>query len=165
MTRQHEPVMTYEEATDILERFGGDETAWPETERMALKAAIEVDANVRQAWEEAIALDSVLMKSGAPVPSSTLMSKILADAKHVQAANIGRVALTADRRPLWRQILELLWPYGSALVPAGALAASIALGVGVGMQTVDTQSVVVDNSAYDIVAYAVGDVTLVEEWQ
>ncbi len=165
MSRQHQPVMTFERATEILDVFGASHAAWPARERSALLALMDRDQELKALWEEMIALDRVLQQSASVEPSEKLMMAILADAADIQAEMQPGGLRVPGRSSVWQQMLELLWPYGSPTIPAGALAASVILGVGVGVLSVNAQTTGVDDSAYEMVAYAVGDTTLVEEWQ
>ncbi len=169
MSNEHGPVMSVERAKIILETFGGDEAAWPAAERPAMQAVLQSNPELRQAWREAVALDRMLANNVGAEPSPDFMSRLLADANHVQASHMQTVRTRSvaamERASIWRQLLELLWPYGSPSIPAGALAASIVLGVSVGALSVDTETTITDNSAYEMVAFAVGDSVLGEDWQ
>lgn len=169
MSKEHGPVMSVDRARIVLETFGGQEAAWPEAERAAMREILRSNQELQQAWCEAIALDHMLARNADAQPSPDFMSRLLNDANRVQASQLravrARVEGTIDGQPFWRQLLELLWPFGSPSIPAGALAASIALGISVGTLSVDTETTITDNSAYEMVAFAVGDSVLGEDWQ
>jgi len=142
-------------AQAVLDAYGADESRWPEADRDAVRLAIAADpALVRRQAEEA-ELDALLALAPVEAPGYALQTRILATQKDEGAGGLG----------ILKQLLDLLWPYGSAAIPAGALAASILLGVASGgLTTAATESWSEDQS-YDVLALALGDTALAEEWQ
>lgn len=141
-------------AQEVLQAYGADEARWPEADREAVRKAIEVEPALMTRQSEEAELDSLLALAPVEAPSYALQSRILS----TQDEGIGGLGLV-------KQILDLLWPYGSSAIPAGALAASIVLGVTSGAFTsvaIDGWS---DEQSYDVLALALGDTTLTEEWQ
>ncbi len=147
-------------AQEVLDAYGADETRWPETDREAVRRAIAADpALVRRQAEEA-AFDALLALAPVEAPSLALQTRILATRKDEGVGGLGIV----------RQLLELLWPYGSAAIPAGALAASVLLGVASGGLTNPATETWSEDQSYDVLALALGDTALAdngltEEWQ
>ena len=73
---------------------------------------------------------------------------------------------------VFRRLIEALWPYGSPVVPTGALAASIMLGVAlgsvsevsvIGMSAASAASVEMETGER-LVALALADTAWPEEW-
>ncbi|MCE7997430.1 MAG: hypothetical protein HEP70_01090 [Rhodobiaceae bacterium] len=142
-------------AQQVLDTYGADEARWPEADREAVRNAIARDPGLAKQQAEEAALDGLLALAPVEAPSFALQSKILATQKDEGIGGVGLV----------KQVLELLWPYGSSAIPAGALAASIVLGVTSGaVSTIATDSWSEEQS-YDVLALALGDTTLTEEWQ
>jgi hypothetical protein len=75
----------------------------------------------------------------------------------------------------WRSLVREVWPYGSPALPAGALAASILMGVSVGLSaptalaalyTTDTTATATTTTWGDqLVELALADTNYPEEWQ
>ncbi|HHN66923.1 MAG TPA: hypothetical protein ENK15_02640 [Thermopetrobacter sp.] len=105
--------MTIGALRDLLERHGADEDRWPERHRAAMKRRCAADRRAAQALAEARALDALLAEPGPPPPNPALAGAILRAARGApDAAN--------DNPPArW-------WA-------AGALAASLLLGLWLGL--------------------------------
>lgn len=142
-------------AQQVLGTYGADEARWPEADRAAVRNAIAGDPALAKQQAEEAALDGLLALAPVEAPSFALQNRILATQKDEGIGGVGLV----------KQVLDLLWPYGSSVIPAGALAASIVLGVTSGaVSTIATDSWS-DEQSYDVLALALGDATLTEEWQ
>ncbi len=144
----------------MLETYGADMARWPDADRRDLAALIEQDPALSERMREERALDLVL--ASAPVEPATyaLQSRILGQLQ-------GRLAGDEALSPVnfWRQLMSVLWPYGSATVPVGALVISLVLGSAVGAVTTTAANEWSEEQSYEVVALALGDTVLTEEWQ
>ncbi len=147
-------------AQQVLDAYGADESRWPEADREAVRQAIAADPVLVKRQAEEAEIDALLALAPVEAPSYALQARILVTQKDEGVGGLGIV----------KQLLEMLWPYGSAAIPAGALAASVLLGVASGgLTTAATESWSEDQS-YDVLALALGDTaladtSLTEEWQ
>ena len=148
------------QASRVLETYGADPDRWPVQARDALAQAIENDPLLIERLAEEKALDDLLALAPVEAPSLALQSRIL----KMPAGDEG-VAGTNVTATGWKQLLEALWPFGSAIVPAGALATAVVLGSSFGFVTTSATNTWSDQGTYDVVALALGDTTLSEEWQ
>jgi hypothetical protein len=142
-------------AQEVLDAYGADEARWPEADREAVRKSIAMDPVLAKRQAEEAELDGLLALAPVEAPSYALQSRILSTQKEEGIGGVGLV----------KQVLNLLWPYGSSAVPAGALAASIVLGVTSGAVTTIATDSWSDEQSYDVLALALGDTTLTEEWQ
>mgnify|MGYP000244481956 CR=1 FL=1 len=147
-------------AREVLDAYGADEKRWPEADRDAVRQAIAADPVLAKRQAEEAEMDALLALVPAEAPSYALQTRILATQKDEGVGGLGVV----------KRLLELLWPYGSAAIPAGALAASVLLGAASGGLTTATSENWGDDQSYDVLALALGDMALgdtalTEEWQ
>ncbi len=142
-------------AQEVLDAYGADEARWPEADRAAVRKTIAMDPVLAKHQAEEAELDSLLALAPVEAPSYVLQNRILSTQKEEGIGGVGIV----------KQILDLLWPYGSSAIPAGALAASIVLGATSGAVTTIATDSWSDEQSYDVLALALGDTTLTEEWQ
>ncbi len=155
MTNASEVENAKARAHDVLDAYGADEARWPDADREAVRNAIAADPELSRRLAEEADMDALLAMAPLEPPSYALQTRILAMQKDEGIGGLG----------ILRQIFTLLWPYGSAAIPAGALAASILLGVASGgVATASFESWSEDQS-YDVLALALGDTALTEEWQ
>jgi hypothetical protein len=147
-------------ALAVLEAYGADSARWPDADRRDLVEFIMADALLSERMREEKALDHLLAKAPLDPPSYALQTRILDRFPGRQAAGGN-----AGTRSFWRQIMDVLWPYGSATVPAGALAVSILLGSTVGALTSTATNGWSEEQSYDVVALALGEMVLTGEWQ
>ncbi|HBM89978.1 MAG: hypothetical protein P1U69_01095 [Parvibaculaceae bacterium] len=142
-------------AQEVLDAYGADEARWPEADREAVRKSIAMDPMLAKRQAGEAELDGLLASAPVEAPSYALQSRILSTQKEEGIGGVGLV----------KQVLNLLWPYGSTAVPAGALAASIVLGVTSGAVTTIATDSWSEEQSYDVLALALGDTTLTEEWQ
>eukprot|EP00435_Cladocopium_sp_Y103_P076924 s1_g663.t1 len=135
--------------------YGAEEARWPEADREAVRKLIAADPVLARQQAEEAELDALLDLAPVEAPSYALQGRILSVQKDEGVGGLGFV----------KQVLDVLWPYGSSAIPAGALAASIILGVASGAVTTITTDSWSDEQSYDVLALALGDTTLAEEWQ
>jgi len=110
--------MTLRRFGELLETHGADLARWPEEERRAARALLAEDAAARALLAEHAALENLLARA-APGPSPALEERILAATVERDAAP---ARADAPRPPRWR------W-----LAGAGALAASLLIGLALGL--------------------------------
>lgn len=123
--------MTLERLAEIAGAYGASPDLWPAGERRAAEALVAGSPQARILVAEAGELDRLLvMAPTAEEPSAELLSRIMA--ARPRAATGFIVSRETRRVGMWRSIARIVWPYGPAAFPAGALAASIMLGIGFG---------------------------------
>ncbi|MEQ9144406.1 MAG: hypothetical protein RLO08_08610 [Parvibaculaceae bacterium] len=157
MTDDQEQTAMQARAREVLESYGADPARWPADDRAALVGIVERDPQLAMHRREAEELDRLMAQAPLSPPSYALQQAILKGMP-------GR-AVPGDRRTLLQQVLGILWPYGPASLPAGALAASLVLGVMTGALTGSLFTQQSTGQGYDVVAFALGDTALTEEWQ
>jgi anti-sigma factor RsiW len=160
MTNASETQNARARARAVLDAYGADENRWPEADRDAVREAIAADPALAKRQAEEGEMDALLALAPVEAPSYALQARVLATQRDEGVGGLGIV----------KQLLGTLWPYGSAVIPAGALAASVLLGVASGgLSTASTESWS-DDQSYDVLALALGDSALsdtglTEEWQ
>ena len=119
--------ITLERFAGIVDAYGASPERWPDSERAAAEALAAASAEARTLLTQAAALDLLLGHAPAEAPSAALFERLI-------AARPRGLAPVASPRPqgFLRGLIDAVWPYGSPAVPAGALAASIMLGVALG---------------------------------
>ena len=171
--------MTMERLDDLLAIYGADEAGWPAEERQAARALIETSADAKRLVDEARALDSLLSAAPVEEPSTELMERLMAARPRAlpDPAPV-RDAAGAGNGGWLRGVAAALWPYGSSAFPAGALAASLVLGIALGSTTgispvatgsstatTTTTASATSNSTDDqLIAIALADPSYIEEW-
>ncbi|MCE9523401.1 MAG: hypothetical protein K8S25_13340 [Alphaproteobacteria bacterium] len=112
--------MTNERFEALLDAYGADPRHWPDAERDAALVFAKSSAAAQRRLEEAAVLDRLIDQADTAPVTPELQEKILAT--FAQAHRGGSLSATFAR----------LLPGRAAWVPATALAASLALGLGVG---------------------------------
>lgn len=160
MSDRQEQEKRRERALAVLEIYGADPARWPIAERGGLVEFVETDAVLSVRLAEEKALDRLLASAPAEPPTFALQTRILAQLPtgHIADAQVAPSSF-------WKQFMNVLWPYGSALVPAGALAISVVLGGTFGVVTVTAASGWTDEQSYEVMAMALGEASLTENWQ
>ena len=173
--------MTLDRLREIVEAYGAAAHRWPVAERETALALVAADSDARALVDEALTLDLMLDAAPAPEPASAeLVARIMA--ARPRAIPVAAVAPAPEPKGLfgfWKARLQEIWPYGPPAVPAGALAASIMLGVGFGFsaptmattlgnfalaQTASTSATTTDvNDQLVVLAFA--DDQYPQEWQ
>ena len=127
-----------EQLQSVLERFGSDQKSWPSDARAPLQAYLEENPEAQQLYREFVALDRLLARDkaqaeSAPLPNhDALAARIMDGITSTQApTNEDRVVHLQDHRRQRRSSspLDASW---TQAVTAGALAASLLLGISVG---------------------------------
>jgi hypothetical protein len=160
--------ITLKRFAGIVDAYGASPQRWPDDERAAAEALVAVSAEARALLADAAALDGVLARAPVDAPSSALAERLLAARPRGVAAN------PSPKPQAWfiRSLIETVWPYGSPVIPAGALAASIVLGATLGsvsdisvLTTETTITASVEDGAEDsLVALALAEPAWPEEW-
>ncbi|MDO8289671.1 MAG: hypothetical protein Q7T44_10680 [Parvibaculum sp.] len=120
--------MTFERLRDIVEAYGAAPRRWPASERDAALAFIADSAEARDLIADALHLDLMLDTAPMAEPASDmLVSRIMAARPRALPAFVAQ-----KKTSFWKSLITEIWPYGSPAFPAGALAASIVLGVSFG---------------------------------
>tara|TARA_R110002124_G_scaffold19491_4_gene78120 strand:+ start:122 stop:646 length:525 start_codon:yes stop_codon:yes gene_type:complete len=171
-------VMNLDRLREIVGAYGAAAHRWPVAERAAALALVAESAEARVLLDDALQLDLMLDAAPAAEPASDmLIARIMAARPRAVAAPRVAVVQPVPHRGL-RALLQALWPYGPAAFPAGALAASIMLGVSFGATatstmtslglTGTTQTVASANTSEfgeQLVAIAFAENVYPEEWQ
>ena len=168
--------MTLDRLDDLLSAYGADETRWPAEKRQAARELIASSADARRLLDETRALDMLLNQAPVEEPSAELMERLMAARPRELVEVPPRRASGGAGKGGWiRGVAAALWPYGSSAFPAGALAASLVLGIALGTTTsispiasdsgATTAASTTTSSADDqLIAIALADPTYIEEW-
>ena len=151
-----------ERALTALETYGSDQARWPEADRTLLAEIVASDPDLAAHKNEEQKLDDLLALSAVQPPSLRLQAHILGSFEKDRNEGVAGTSITGHAA---RELLKLLWPCGSVLIPAGAMAAALVMGSSVGLFTATTSTGGADDTAYEIVALAIGDTTYSEDWQ
>lgn len=173
-------VMTLDRLREIVEAFGAAAHRWPVSERQAALTLVAKSAEARALVDEALTLDLMLDAAPAAAPASEmLVSRIMAARPRAVPLTmpVGRPASAKRGTGFWKSLLQDVWPYGSPAFPAGALAASIALGVSIGLSapsaaialglatTTTTVSSTTPELGEQLVVLALAENNYPEEWR
>ncbi|MEQ8326784.1 hypothetical protein [Parvibaculum sp.] len=160
--------ITLKRFAGIVDAYGASPRRWPDDERASAEALVAASAEARALLAEAAALDGVLARAPVEAPSAALAERLLA----ARPRGVAAVPSPKPQAGFIRSLIEAVWPYGSPAVPAGALAASIVLGVTLGsisdisvltQETAVTASV--ESGTEDsLVALALAEPAWPEEW-
>lgn len=134
--------MNLERLAEIVAAYGGAPHRWPAAERQAAEALVFRSAEAAALVEAARSLDAALDASPDAPVSAALVSRIMAARPRPIPMAVGARTASVERTPvgLLRALVQVVWPYGSPAFPAGALAASVALGIGLGLSAPSTVS-------------------------
>lgn len=168
--------MTMGRLTELLAAYGADPRRWPADERPAAEAMLAASADARALAERERELD--LMLDAAPdaeVPAA-LIERLVAARPRPMAA--GPAAATRQRpvaggmRSFLAGFTRAVWPYGSPVLPAGALAASIMLGIAFGAAMPSAlgglyaeKTIATSTTGDPLVSLALADNEYPEEWR
>ncbi|MGX1196880.1 hypothetical protein [Parvibaculum sp. MBR-TMA-1.3b-4.2] len=170
--------MTLERLDELLSAYGADEAGWPAGERQAARDLIAASAEARQLLEDARALDTLLNAAPVEEPSAELVERLMAARPREVSKELPQARREAGRAKKGgglRGIAAALWPYGSSAFPAGALAASLVLGIALGTSTgispiatnggaTTTAAATADSTDDQLIAIALADPSYIEEW-
>lgn len=162
--------MTLERLREIVEAYGASPARWPQGERSMAETLVSSSLEARALVAEAARFDALLDMAPAEVPSAALTERLM-------AARPRAVAPLVPARPqagkgFLRGLVDTVWPYGSAAVPAGTLAAALVMGVALGSAsdislTVTGTAVTASTeteTGEGMIALAMADQTWPEEW-
>jgi hypothetical protein len=156
-----------ERLREIVDAWGASPSRWPEAERGPAEALLARSVDARRLVDEAARLDALLDAAPVEAPSGALIARLMAARPRPVA---GAPSVARAPRGRWRGLIDAVWPYGSAAIPAGTLAASIMLGVMVGSTAdlsplTETETTVAETTADDqLIALAMADLEWPEEW-
>jgi hypothetical protein len=137
----HEP-MTMERFRAIVEAYGASPAHWPADERAAAQAFLAVHAEARARMDEEALLDRLLDAVPATRPSVALKERLMPR------------QLPRDSGAWLSRLIAALWPEASSPWPAGVLAASIALGILIGIATPAIDLTSQELNAGEVMSYA-----------
>lgn len=168
--------MSLQRLSDILAAYGAAAHRWPVDERDACLALVSADPQARAMLDEALGLDLLLDQAPAiPAPSDMLVSRIMAARPRAVPRELAATARAPRPAGFWRGLIRDIWPYGSPALPAGALAASIMLGISLGFFSpasmvglgngAATASAGTSDIGEQLVVLAFAENTYPEEWQ
>tara|TARA_R110000824_G_scaffold366730_2_gene555632 strand:- start:165174 stop:165704 length:531 start_codon:yes stop_codon:yes gene_type:complete len=167
--------MSLQRLRAIVEAYGAAAHRWPVEERDAALALVGSDPQARAMLDDALNLDLLLDQAPAiPAPSDMLVSRIMAARPRAVSREYLAPPRTSGATGFWRGLIRDIWPYGSPALPAGALAASIVLGVSLGLFSPASMVGLGNGSATasvnsdigeQLVVLALAENTYPEEWQ
>jgi hypothetical protein len=160
--------MTLERFAAIMDAYGTSPERWPADEHAAAEALLAETPAAQALATEAAKLDLMLAAAPVEAPSAALVERLMA--ARPRAATVAPAP--QGNKGIFRRLIETLWPYGSPVVPTGALAASIMLGVALGsVSEISVLDVAPANAASAemetgerLVALALADTAWPEEW-
>ena len=171
--------MTLERLDSLLAAYGADEAGWPADERQAAHELIAASDEARRLLEEARELDALLNAAPVEEPSAELVERLMAARpRELPRELTGARRVSGGMRKKGgslRGFAAALWPYGSSAFPAGALAASLVLGIALGTSTgispiatnngvAITATETADSTDDQLIAIALADSGYIEEW-
>ncbi len=160
--------ITLERLAGIVGAYGASPARWPGDERAAAEALLAASAEARALVADAARFDALLDMAPAEAPSEALVARLMA----ARPRAIPAAPAPAPRKTFLRGFVETVWPYGSPAFPAGALAASIMLGVTLGsaldisLPTTATMTAATPDATTgdELVSLALADTAWPEEW-
>lgn len=160
--------ITLERLAEIVGAYGASPPRWPGDERAAAEALLAASAEARALVADAARFDALLDMAPAEAPSEALVARLIAARPRALPA----APAPAPRKTFLRGFVEAVWPYGSPAFPAGALAASIMLGVTLGstleisLPTMATMAAATPDATTgdELISLALADTAWPEEW-
>lgn len=151
----------------IVDAYGASPMRWPADERGAAEALLAFSADARALLDEARMLDGVLAAAPVEAPSDALVARLMA-ARPRPATPVP----AGKPRSIFRELISAIWPYGSPAIPAGALAASIMLGIALGsvseIAVLNGSQIAAASGESEaderLIALALADIDWPEEW-
>lgn len=120
-----------ERLREIVEAYGASPGRWPAAERQAAGALLAASAKARALLDEAASIDALLDMAPLEAPSIALTERLMA-ARPRAIPSVGTSLPKPKSRGFIGGLVETLWPYGSPVLPAAALAASLIFGAVLG---------------------------------
>jgi hypothetical protein len=117
-------VATKERLRTILDAYGANPSRWPQDERAKMEAFIHARANEAD-LNEALAVDRALDAAPGVVASATLSARIM--------ESFDNIASRPSIRRLVNVVANLVWPGAPVWQPSAALAASLIVGLALGV--------------------------------
>lgn len=162
--------MTLERLREIVEAYGASPARWPQAERSMAEALASSSEEARTLVAEAARFDALLDMAPAEAPSAALTERLMA-ARPRAVTPLAPVQHEAGKGFL-RGLFDAIWPYGSAVFPAGTLAAALVMGVALGSASDISLSVsgtavtasTETETGEGLIALAMADQAWPEEW-
>jgi hypothetical protein len=129
-----------ERAAAVIDAFGTVPARWPEAERAAVQTLISGSTSLQQQLADARALEDALDSAPAVAVSAGLSERILAE--------FDRIAQRPSVRRVLNRLGNVVWPDAPLWKPSAALAASLAIGLVLGILSPLGSSV--NNNASDM---------------
>lgn len=164
--------VTLSRLAELVAAYGVVADRWPADERQGAEALLLRSPEARALLERERELDRLLAAAPDAVPSVALVARLMA-ARPRAASSLIRNGARGEGG-FWRMLAQSVWPYGSPVLPAGALAASVLVGVGFGAAMpsavsafgLATATVVTSEPADDrLVSIALADNEYPEDWK
>lgn len=121
--------VTLSRLAELVAAYGAVADRWPMDERQGAEALLSRSPEARALVERERELDRLLAAAPDAAPSAALVARLMV-ARPRAAAPLSPIA--RGEGGFWRTLAQSIWPYGSPALPAGALAASVLVGVGFG---------------------------------
>lgn len=148
----------------ILAAYGAASDRWPQAERAAAQELLERSESARALLAAEVGLDRLLSQAPLKVtPPPALVERLLA----ARPRAVPKQPASSPRRARgggWR----ILWPYGSPVFPAGALAFSMLFGIALGTNLQSSNAELAGLTQADteqLVVLALAETSYPEEWQ
>lgn len=155
-------VMSEERLAAMLAAYGATSDRWPQAERSAAEALLERSESARALLATEAGLDRLLSQASLEAtPSPALLERLLAARPRALPRPISPHRVRSNG---WR----ILWPYGSPVFPAGALALSMLFGIALGTNLQNSSADLAGLTQADteqLVVLALAETTYPEEWQ
>lgn len=136
----------------LIDAYGADPARWPQEERAEAAALLARLPELEAYRNEALLLDTLLKAHAAALPDAALIERVV-------AARPRR----ARENPL-RALIEFLLPGEAAWIPAGALAASMAFGIYVGMSGAFMPAASDTETQAALMSLALADTAVEDNW-
>ena len=164
--------ITLERLAEIVGAYGASPSRWPGDERAAAEALLAASAEAHALVADAARFDALLDMAPVEAPSEALVARLMAARPRAVPPVSAPAPAPAPRKTFLRGFVEAVWPYGSPAFPAGALAASIMLGVTLGstldisLPTTATMTAATPDAATgdELISLALADTAWPEEW-
>jgi hypothetical protein len=121
--------MTIARFEELASAYGGALHRWPASERQAAEQFLARSPEARALIEGERTFDRLLDTAPDALPSQALVERLMA-ARPRSVATLSQQNVRSGK--FWPALVQAIWPYGSPVLPAGMLAASIMLGIGFG---------------------------------
>lgn len=136
----------------LIDAYGADPARWPQEERAEAAALLARLPELEAYRNEALLLDTLLETHETALPDAALIERVVAARPRGPREN-----------PL-RALIKFLLPDEAAWLPAGALAASMAFGIYVGMSGVFMPAASDTETQAALMSLALADTAVEDNW-